>query len=130
MTPRLLPLGLSLTLAPLFATSLAHAQAPGDYAGPPSPYAPPTEPPPDFVPPPPPPEFAPPPPPAAEFASPPPVVACACSGSEVPEPRAAREPVMANRWAIGLSAGGMGLASDGADTTTDFSFGELALRFR
>jgi opacity protein-like surface antigen len=37
---------------------------------------------------------------------------------------------MANRWAIGLSVGGMGLASDGADTSTNFSVGELALRFR
>jgi opacity protein-like surface antigen len=37
---------------------------------------------------------------------------------------------MANRWAIGLSAGGMGLASEGSDNTTDFTVGELALRFR
>jgi opacity protein-like surface antigen len=37
---------------------------------------------------------------------------------------------MANRWALGVSLGGMGLASDGAGTATDFSIGELALRFR
>jgi len=40
-------------------------------------------------------------------------------------------PVMANRWSVGLSLGGMGLASDAApDAKTNFSIGELAVRFR
>lgn len=145
MTARLLPLGVSLALAPLFATSLAHAQAPG--YGPPSPYAPPSDPPPDYVPDPPPTpnyeppaavEYAPPgaptyapPPPTYLPPPPPPTVACACGGGITGRPaRPPRESVMENRWAIGLSFGGMGLAADGADTATDFSIGELALRFR
>jgi len=44
---------------------------------------------------------------------------------------AASVPVMANRWSVGLSLGGMGLASDAApDAKTNFSIGELAVRFR
>ena len=40
-------------------------------------------------------------------------------------------PVMANRWSVGLSLGGMGLASqDAPDAKTNFSIGELAVRFR
>jgi opacity protein-like surface antigen len=40
-------------------------------------------------------------------------------------------PVMANRWSVGLSIGGMGLAPQSAsDDKTNFSIGELAVRFR
>ncbi|HEV7559549.1 MAG TPA: hypothetical protein VGO00_28935, partial [Kofleriaceae bacterium] len=40
-------------------------------------------------------------------------------------------PVMANRWSVGLSVGGMGLAADATpDAKTNFSIGELAVRFR
>jgi hypothetical protein len=145
MTARLLSFGLSLVLAPLFASSVAHAQAPGDDADDredgPSPYAPPSAPapeyapPPGYGPPPPPPTYAPPPPPGYAppppgYAPPPPAVACACSGCVRALPEARRESVMDNRWAIGLSVGGMGLAQDHSDTTTGFSVGELALRFR
>ncbi|MEO8548411.1 MAG: outer membrane beta-barrel protein [Kofleriaceae bacterium] len=39
--------------------------------------------------------------------------------------------VMANRWAVGLSIGGTGLAPDSApDAQANFNVGELALRFR
>lgn len=43
-----------------------------------------------------------------------------------------RESVMARRWSIGLSAGGMGLAhkDDGDGDDTGFAIGELALRYR
>jgi len=42
-----------------------------------------------------------------------------------------RPGVMANRWAIGLSFGGMSIApSDTPDDQTHFAVGELALRFR
>jgi hypothetical protein len=42
-----------------------------------------------------------------------------------------REPVMANRWSLGVSVGSMGLAPKGSpDNRTDFIVGELALRFR
>lgn len=41
-----------------------------------------------------------------------------------------REPIMANRWSIGLSVGALSLAPQGQSDTTDFSLGELALRFR
>lgn len=44
---------------------------------------------------------------------------------------APRESVMANRWAVGLSLGGMSLApKDAPDDRTGFAIGELALRFR
>jgi hypothetical protein len=138
MTARLLSLGLSLVLAPLFASSVAHAQAPGDDGDDrddgPSPYAPPSDPAPDYAqppgygPPPPPPAYAPPPPPG--YAPPPPAVACACSGCVRALPEARRESVMDNRWAIGLSVGGMGLAQNNSHDPTNFSLGELALRFR
>jgi hypothetical protein len=43
----------------------------------------------------------------------------------------ARESVMANRWSIGLSVGSMSLAPESApDNETQFTVGELALRFR
>jgi len=42
-----------------------------------------------------------------------------------------RAPVMANRWAVGLSLGSMSLAPESApDDPTHFALGELALRFR
>src|SRR5262245_13320115 len=42
-----------------------------------------------------------------------------------------REPVMANRWAVGLSLGSMGIApKDNPDDKTNFAVGELAIRFR
>lgn len=51
-------------------------------------------------------------------------VACATA-------RAPRQPVMANRWALGLSVGSMSLAPESApDRQTSFAIGELALRFR
>src|SRR5262245_23586241 len=41
------------------------------------------------------------------------------------------EPVMANRWSIGLSLGSMGISpKDNPDDQTSFAVGELALRFR
>jgi opacity protein-like surface antigen len=42
-----------------------------------------------------------------------------------------REPVMANRWSVGLSVGSMGLnPKDSPDAKTNFAVGELAVRFR
>jgi opacity protein-like surface antigen len=42
-----------------------------------------------------------------------------------------REPVMANRWSVGLSVGSMGLnPKDSPDDKTNFAIGELAIRFR
>jgi len=42
-----------------------------------------------------------------------------------------REPVMANRWSLGVSIGSLGLAPNGSpDRRDDFLVGELALRFR
>ncbi|MDB4956601.1 MAG: hypothetical protein JWO36_4170 [Myxococcales bacterium] len=44
---------------------------------------------------------------------------------------AAREPVMAHRWAIGFSVGSLAIAPDAApDNKTQFGVGELSLRFR
>jgi opacity protein-like surface antigen len=53
----------------------------------------------------------------------------------VPAPTACagciREPVMANRWSVGLSVGSMGLSpKDNPDDKTNFAVGELAIRFR
>jgi len=96
---------LVLSLAPLFAASLAHAQAPGQFE----------------------PESA---PPGAAVAPPAaaPAPAAAPGGCGQPE---ARESVMANRWAVGFSIGQMGLAPESQpDNKTNFGVGELALRFR
>ena len=96
---------LAISLAPLFATSLAHAQAPGEVVAQPVVFAPDASP-----------AFAP-------IAAPP--VACAMPCTDC------RESVMANRWSIGLSFGGMSLApKDSPDDTTGFAIGELALRYR
>jgi len=41
------------------------------------------------------------------------------------------EPVMANRWSVGLSVGSMGMApKDSPDDKTNFAVGELSIRFR
>jgi len=49
----------------------------------------------------------------------------------VAAPVAVRESVMANRWAIGLSFGGLGVApEDNPDAKTNFNIGEIALRYR
>jgi hypothetical protein len=103
MTPRLW----ALTLAPVLAASTAHAQAPGEVA-------------PDS-PPPPPPAAAPAPPPGAA-----PAPASPCGWASAPVP------VMATRWAIGLSLGGMGVAPEGAPDGSEarFRVGELAVRYR
>jgi hypothetical protein len=86
---------LALSLAPLFAAGLAHAQAPGEAV--PQPAAP----------------------------APDSPCAAPCGGCSQ------AEPVMANRWSIGLSLGSMGLAPEGQpDNKTDFGVGVLALRFR
>jgi hypothetical protein len=86
---------LALSLAPLFAGSLAHAQAPGEAA--PQPVAP----------------------------APDSPCAAPCGGCSQ------AEPVMANRWSVGLSVGSMGLAPEAQpDNKTDFGVGVLALRFR
>jgi len=51
-----------------------------------------------------------------------PVGPCAC---------APHESVMANRWAVGLSVGSLGLApKDQPDAQTQFGIGELSLRYR
>jgi len=43
----------------------------------------------------------------------------------------ARESVMANRWAVGLSFGGLGVApEENQDDKTNFNIGELSLRYR
>jgi hypothetical protein len=48
-----------------------------------------------------------------------------------PAPCAPHESVMANRWAVGLSIGSLGLApKDAPDAQTQFAVGQLALRFR
>ncbi|HEX3762000.1 MAG TPA: outer membrane beta-barrel protein [Kofleriaceae bacterium] len=109
------------SLAPLFAAPLAHAQAPGEDVQPV--VAPPVVVQPVVVAP----VFAPatigPPGMAPVVApAPPPEAGCGCE---------LREPVMANRWAIGFSVGGMSLAPrDTPDDQTHFAIGELALRFR
>ena len=121
MMPRLW----ALSLAPIFAASTAYAQAPGEvdpgapqqqqYAQPPQrQYAQP----PQYAPP----QYAPAPAPAA---APAPVGwQCGYGASAVP--------VMARRWAIGLSFGGMGVAPDGAPEGTEAQFrvGEISLRYR
>jgi hypothetical protein len=56
-----------------------------------------------------------------------PVVGAPCASGVV---RAAREPLMANRWSVGLSAGGMSLTPDGGRDSTSFGVGELAVRYR
>lgn len=90
---------LAISLAPLFAGSLAHAQAPGEAV--PQPVAP----------------------QPVALAPDSPCVPCGgCSQAE---------PVMANRWSVGLSLGSMGLAPESQpDNKTDFGIGVLALRFR
>lgn len=96
-----------VSLAPLFAAPLAHAQAPGEVQ--PVVVAP-------VV--------------VAPGAGPgvAPLVAPAPAPEAGCEPRPA---VMDNRWAIGLSLGGMSIApSDTPDDQTHFTVGELALRFR
>jgi hypothetical protein len=133
---------LALSLAPLFAASVAHAQAPGEVPLQPVVVAPVVAQPvvvapvvvapvqvapvqvapgPAFAPPPPPPIVGP------AFAPPPPVA----EGSCIAPAGEARESVMANRWSIGFSVGGMSLAPKGSpDESTGFAFGELALRYR
>lgn len=104
------------SFAPLFAAPLAHAQAPGEVQ-------------PVVV--------------APVVAQPvvvaPVVIQSGAPGvapvvAPAPAPEAGCEPrpgVMANRWAIGLSLGGMSIApSDAPDDQTHFTVGELALRFR
>ncbi|HET7504103.1 MAG TPA: outer membrane beta-barrel protein [Kofleriaceae bacterium] len=87
---------LAFSLAPLFAATAAHAQAPGEMV----PVA------------------------APEGAC---VAPCGCGPVQVQ----ARESVMDNRWAIGLSVGSLSLAPDHqSDDKTAFTIGELALRFR
>ena len=40
-------------------------------------------------------------------------------------------PVMANRWAVGLSVGSLSIApKDSPDAQTDFAIGQLSLRYR
>jgi len=54
-------------------------------------------------------------------------------GETLPPPPAgpAHESVMANRWAVGLSIGGLGVAPQSAsDAKSNFDVGELSLRFR
>ena len=119
MTPRLW----ALSIAPLLAASSAYAQAPGavssdsydappqqQYAAPPSSYDAPA----------PPSSYAPAPAPAPAPAS-----ANPCGGY-------AASPVMARRWAIGLSLGRMGVAPEGAveGSETRFNITELAVRYR
>src|SRR5262249_40724691 len=105
---------LALSLAPLFAASLARAQAPGEVA-PQIVVAPVVAP-----------VVVAPTPTAAVVAPAPAVVPgnVICGGG-------GGESVMANRWAIGFSVGSMSLAPDAApDDKTAFAVGELALRFR
>jgi len=118
MTARLLAVS-TLLLAPLTAAT-AHAQAPGDQLDPAEAGAPATEGPIEMTPaaPPPPARVAPP-------IAPAPAPMCECGLVRV-----AREPLMANRWSVGLSGGGMGLKADGSTHTTSFGVGELAVRFR
>lgn len=116
MTPRLW----ALSLAPVLAASTAYAQAPGETdSGAPQPqYAPP----PGYAQP----QYAQPP----GYAQPPqyapaPAPSGPCGGAPA-------VPVMANRWAIGLSFGGMGVAPDGAPEGSEAQFrvAEIAVRYR
>jgi hypothetical protein len=94
----------ALSLAPLFAGSLAHAQAPGEVA----PQPPGAQ------------------PPGAQPAAPAPDSPCAtpCGCSQP-------ESVMANRWSVSLAVGQMSMAPESSpDSKTAFGIGELALRFR
>ena len=97
------------SFAPLFAAPLAHAQAPGEVQ-------------PIVV--------------AQPVVVAPVVVQPGAPGAPMvaPAPEAGCEPrpaVMDNRWAIGLSLGGMSIAPrDVPDDQTHFTLGELALRFR
>lgn len=118
MRPRIV----ALSLAPLLAASLAHAQAPGDPDD-----LPPAQP--VIVTPPPgqPVVVAPGPGPAIAAPGMTPVIAPA----PPPEICAHRRSVMDDRWAIALSIGSMSLAPrDLPDDQTQFAVGELALRFR
>jgi hypothetical protein len=84
---------LAFSLAPLFAATAAHAQAPGEIV----PVAP-----------------------EGTCDAP-----CGC------RPIAVRESVMDHRWALGLSVGSMNLRPRGeSEDKTEFTIGELALRFR
>jgi hypothetical protein len=105
MHPRTLAFSLVTLLAPL--APLAWAQAPGDV--PPQVVVAPVIAPVIMAP-----QAA----PVAAPAGAPPAVIC-------------REPVMADRWAVGFSLGSMSLAPDSApERETQFAIGELALRFR
>jgi len=127
MTPRLW----ALSLAPLLAATTAYAQAPGDdssepYYAPPQRYAQPPPSSPYYAPPPPPPSpyYAPAPPSSYEPAPPP--------APPPPYGAAVPSPVMARRWAIGVSLGHMGVAPEGAaeGTQSEFRITELAVRYR
>src|SRR5690349_17776999 len=86
------------------ATATAHAQAPGDYYEGDGPISAP-----GMV-------------PATPAPAPAPTYGCAA---------AAPVHVMANRWAVGLSAGHLSLApKDSPDNKTEFGLGELSVRFR
>lgn len=96
---------LALSLAPLLAASLAHAQAPGEVA-------------PQVI------IVA----PGAPVVAPVPMAPVAAPAVVCGSPR---ESVMENRWSLGFSLGSMSLAPDAApDDKTAFAVGELALRFR
>ena len=115
MNARLLAVS-ALSLAPLTAAT-AHAQAPGDQLEPAAADEPATEGPIEITP------AA---PPAPAMVAPTMGPAAAPCGMV----RVARAPLMANRWSVGLSAGGMSLKPDGSNDTTSFGVGELAVRFR
>jgi hypothetical protein len=132
MTPRLW----ALSLAPLLAATTAYAQAPGDYSSE-SYYAPPqryAQPPPSS------PYYAPAPPPSsAPYYAPAPPSSYAPAPAPAPAPASpcgyAASPVMARRWAIGLSLGRMGVTPEGAiegseGSETEFRITELAVRYR
>ena len=109
---------LALSLAPLLAGSLAHAQAPGDIA--PQVVVAPVVAPVIVAPSP----AAAPAPTVAPVIAPAPTTTVLCGGG-------GEESVMANRWAVGFSLGSMSLAPDAQpDDKTAFALGELALRFR
>ncbi len=122
MTPRLW----ALSLAPLLAASSAYAQAPGDVS-PGSYYAPPQQQ--SYAPAPSSPYYAPAPP--SSYAPAPP---SSYAPAPAPTDRCgfASSPVMARRWAIGLSVGRLGVAPEGAveGSETRFRITELAVRYR